>query len=492
MPTKNLRISKSQLQSRLLGDSFLEFARAVHPGLEMTEFHENYYKLLDLFAQGRMKRLLISVPPQHGKSLGASTLLPAYLLGKDPDLKVCVGSYSFSLARTFGGAVRRVIGGTLYRQIFPRSYLKGMSGQPKTEQNSARTAEQLDMVGANGGLRLVGRQGALTGCRVDVMILDDLYKDAMEANSPVIRDAAWQWYTSVVRTRLHNDSQEIVVFTRWHEDDVIGRIMESEKVVDLEDFAQLESLPEGAWVRVNFQAIKQSAPTAVDPREAGQPLWPERHSLALLREKQKLDSVVFEALYQGNPVAKEGLLYGPFATYDALPNQNQIIKIASYTDTADMGQDKLCSVVYVVDNERKVYLVDVLYTDEPMGVTELAVAEMLDRNRVRVALIESNNGGRGFARSVARNCSSGCVVKCFHQANSKQSRVLTNSSTVNAMILMPRGWQALWPGFAAEITNFRRFFAANKHDDAVDTLTGIVEAEFAAKSHRIQHVGFTG
>lgn len=458
--------------------------------MEMTVFHENYYKLLDFFAQGKVKRLLISVPPQHGKSLAASTLLPAYLLGKDPDLRVCIGSYSFSLARTFGGAVRRVIGEPLYREIFPKSYLKGMSGQSKTEQNAMRTAEQFDMVEGRGGLRLVGRQGALTGCRVDVMILDDLYKDAMEANSPIVRQAAWQWYTSVVRTRLHNDSQEIIVFTRWHEDDVIGRIVGCERVVELEEFSQLESLPDGAWVRVNFEALKRSMPTEVDPRKKGEALWPERHSGALLLEKQKLDGIVFEALYQGNPVAKEGLLYGDFATYDSLPSENKIIKIASYTDTADMGEDKLCSVVYVVDSEARIYVVEVLYTDEPMGVTEVALADMLDRNRVRIALIESNNGGRGFARAVARNCLGKCVVKCFHQSNSKQARVLTNSSTVNSMILMPKGWQARWPEFAAEITGFRRLFSANKHDDAVDTLTGIVETECVEESRKIRHFGF--
>lgn len=473
-----------------MGDSFVEFSKAIYPGIELTDFHENYYKLLDLFAQGKVRRLLISVPPQHGKSLAASTLLPAYLLGKDPDLRVCIGSYSFSLARTFGGAVRRVIGEGLYREIFPHSYLKGMGGQPKTEQNSMRTAEQFDMVDAAGGLRLVGRQGALTGCRVDVMILDDLYKDALEANSPTVRDATWQWYTSVVRTRLHNDSREIIVFTRWHEDDVIGRILASEPVVELEDFQDIESLPDGAWLRVNFQALKQSPPTTVDPRKPGEPLWQGRHSRALLLEKQRLDGVVFEALYQGNPVAKQGLLYEPFATYRTLPPSNQIMKIASYTDTADMGEDMLCSIVYVVDGERRIYVVDVLYTAQPMGVTEVAVAEMLDRNQVRTALIESNNGGRGFARAVARNCSMGCVVKCFHQSNSKESRVLTNSATVNTMILMPDGWQARWPEFAAEITGFRRAFAANKHDDAVDTLTGIVETEYTQDLHKIRHVGF--
>lgn len=96
--------------------------------------------------------------------------------------------------------------------------------------NYLRNSEEFEIVNKKGGLKAVGRGGALTGNAVDVMIMDDIYKDYAESNSPIIREAAWDWYTTVVKTRLHNDSQELIVFTRWHEDDLIGRLEKKKKL----------------------------------------------------------------------------------------------------------------------------------------------------------------------------------------------------------------------------------------------------------------------
>ena len=479
-------IGRRRLDEELARRSLGRFASHVQSSLEHTVFHRNYYRLLDEFARGRIRRLMVSVPPQHGKSMGASQLLPAYLLGIDPDLRVCIGSYSFSLARRFGLGVQRIIGSDPYRGVFPATFLKGMNSAA-SGGNSIRTADEFDIVDANGGLRLVGREGSLTGSRVDVMILDDLYKDHMEANSPLIRDNTWEWYTSVVRTRMHNRSREAVIFTRWHEDDLIGRLSRSERIIDLTDFAQLDGLDPAVWVRVNFEALKTGEPTMVDPRQTGEPLWPSRHSAGLLLERQRLDPAVFEALYQGCPVTREGLLYGEFRTYDTLPER--IVRTGNYTDTADTGTDMLCSVCYAVDGEGAVYVTDLIYTDRPMEETEREVARMLVANNIRAAHIESNNGGRGFARAVERITGPG-VVRSFHQSAGKEARILTNASAVCASILMPRGWQVRWPGFAAELASFRRNFRANAHDDAADTLTGIVEKELYQQGSRIRRVGF--
>lgn len=462
----------------------MKFVARVQPELEITSFHATYYALLDLFARGSIKRLMISVPPQHGKSLGASTLLPAYMLGRNPDLRICIGSYSFALARRFGLGVQRVIGSDDYRAVFPETFLKGMKSDERAEA-AIRTADEFDIVARDGGLRLVGREGSLTGNRVDVMILDDLYKDAAEANSPIIREAAWDWYTAVVRTRLHNDSQEIIVFTRWHEDDLIGRLTKMEKVIDIVSLNDINGLSGNEWVRINFEAIKTTPPSQIDPREVGEPLWAQRHSLELLRERQKLDPIVFKALYQGCPTAREGLLYAGFKTYDAIPED--VIKIANYTDVADMGTDKLCSVTYAVDKLRNILVLDVVYTDAPMEVSERMVAQMLLRWQVRVALVESNNGGRGFARTV-QNLAKGCTVRCFHQASNKESRILTNSTAVCASIVMPENWRQIWTEFADDILNFRRVFKANRHDDAADVLTGIIETEIYDNSKRIKKI----
>lgn len=453
--------------------------------MEMTDFHKIFYELLTLFAKCKIRKLMISVPPQHGKSLGTSTLLPGFMLGRDPSLRICIGSYSFALARRFGLSVQRLIGTKEYADVFPKTFLKGMRQTERAAETALRTADEFDVVGADGGVRLVGRECSLTGNRVDVMILDDIYKDAAEANSPIIREAAWEWYTSVVRTRMHNDSQEIVVFTRWHEDDLIGRIARSEQVCDVTSLAQAQSVGQDAWVRVNFEAIKTGEPTEIDARTKGQVLWSARHSLQLLEQKRALDAAVFEALYQGNPTSKEGLLYGEFQTYDSLPDT----RVVNYTDTADMGDDKLCSICYTTAADGAIYIVDVVYSAEPMEVTEVAVADMLEAHGTRLALVESNSGGRGFARALQRHVP-GCSVQYFHQTANKESRILTNSATVSGRVRMPQDWKKRWSDFAADLMSFKRVFKANRHDDAADALTGIVEMEYGKVSRKIHAIKF--
>ena len=97
-----------------------------------------------------------------------------------------------------------------------------------------------------------------------------LYKDAMEANSPVVRENCWEWYTSVVKTRMHNFSGELIVFTRWHEEDLIGTLCRREPFVEFTDWAQLDTLPPDTWLYLNFEALKTRPPSPVDPREPGE------------------------------------------------------------------------------------------------------------------------------------------------------------------------------------------------------------------------------
>ena len=215
--------------------SFTDYALAVYPFLELEWFHRTYYRVLEAFAEGRVRRLMISMPPQHGKSVGATTLLPAYLLGLDPDLRIAIASYSASLASKFNRRVQRILCSAEYGELFPDTTIKRGSKPPEY----IRTADEVEIVGREGSLLSVGREGSLTGNRVDCFLLDDLYKDAMEANSPLVRENCWEWYTSVVRTRMHNDSRELLVFTRWHEEDLIGMLRQREPVVELRAWEDL-------------------------------------------------------------------------------------------------------------------------------------------------------------------------------------------------------------------------------------------------------------
>ena len=464
---------------------FEQFALGVYPFLELQPFHRAYYRVLEAFAAGRVRRLIVTMPPQHGKSVGATTLLPAYVLGLDPDQRVAIASYSGALASKFNRRVQRIIESREYAAFFPATTIKQGSKPP----SYIRTADEVEIIGCRGGLLSVGREGSLTGNRVDCFILDDLYKDALEANSPLIRANCWEWYTSVVRTRMHNASRELIVFTRWHEEDLIGTLTAREPVAELREWAQLDGLPADTWLHLNFEALKSSPPTGIDPRMPGAALWEQQQGRALLEAKRRLDPLQFESMYQGHPSSREGLLYGlNFAEYDDLPHE--IVRRGNYTDTADTGDDYLCSLSYAVDADGAIYITDAVYTREPMEVSEPLVAEMLLRSDTRQAAVESNNGGRGFARAV-QSLAPGVRIEWFHQGGNKEARILSNSATALHLLRWPRGWNFRWPELYAHLTTYRRRFRANRWHDAADVVTGIVEREAADRSRgRVRGVRF--
>lgn len=412
------------------------------------------------------------MPPQHGKSQGATILLPAYILGLNPDMRIAIASYSASLATKFNRRIQRIIETPEYAAIFPETTIK--TGQKPL--NYIRTSDEFDVLYKQGSLISVGREGSLTGNRVDCFILDDLYKNATEANSSLVRDSCLEWYTSVVRTRMHNDSQEIMVFTRWHEEDLIGVLAEREPVEYFTSFDQIETLDPKTWLYLNFEAIKSTNPSQIDPRKIGEALWPERQNIELLRSKRTLDPLRFECMYQGNPTTSEGLLYGDnFQTYDALPIGS--LRFDNYTDTADLGDDFLCSVCYAASPmSHEIYITDIVYSREGMEVTEVLVADMLLHEGASHAMIESNNGGRGFARAVQQRAPE-VRVEWFHQSTNKQARILSNSATVLHRLRMPAQWRTKWPEFAAHLTTYRRQYRSNRWHDAADVLTAIVERE---------------
>jgi len=458
-----------ELNKSLARKDLQGFVSYTFPKYDFTEFHINYCRILNEFAKGKIKKLIISAPPQHGKSEISTRRLPSFIFGQDPNKKIVVCSYASTLARKFNRDIQRIITDETYSQVFPSTSIN--SKNIVTVNNYLRNSDEFEIVNNKGGLKVVGRGGGITGFSVDIAILDDIYKDYSEGNSPTIRDSAWDWYTSVVRTRLHNDSQELIVFTRWNEDDLIGRIEKSEEVITLTDWNQINNIPPNAWLKVNFEAIKNSDKTEIDNRDLNIPLYPKKHDLNKLIQAKTIDEEVFECLYQGNPLSKKGLLYKPFNTYNSLP----INKVArkNYTDTADKGKDFLCSITYDVGTDGFIYVIDMVYSDESMEQTEVWCAEMIKRNKVNHVDIESNNGGRSFGRYLENNTSA--YVNAFHQSNNKESRILSHSSQVNNKILFPNDWKQKFPHFYEHITKFKKQFNSNKNDDGADCLTGIIE-----------------
>jgi len=345
------------------------FPRHTLPSFAPAPFHFAYYEVLTRFAMGEIKKLMITMPPQHGKSEGATRRLPAFVLGQDPDKRIAIVSYNSIKARKFKRELQRIMDDDRYYELFPQTLLAGQASyqeQGRRSRNYARNSDECEIVGYQGSFKTIGVGGSLTGEPVDMLIMDDLYKDASSAWSPVIRQNVADWYDTVASTRLHNDSQQLLVFTRWHMEDLAGRLLEQEGVYD-----PIEN-PQG-WLLVSFPAIQNRPPSEQDPRAEGEPLWPERHSLEKLLEIKGRSPTVFESLYQQNPQPSQGLMYEEFTCYTDLPSRSYSV---AYIDAADSGADYLCALFYK-EAEDGNYITDVLYTKDPMEVTETTLTYML-------------------------------------------------------------------------------------------------------------------
>lgn len=460
------------LQERLLRESrtdLLRFTLSTMPTFRPADFHKRYYSKLTEFAHGKIKKLMVFMPPQHGKSEGSTRRLPAFILGEKPDTKVAIVSYNAPKARKFNREIQRIINTAEYHKIFPNTRLNA-SNITTVAGAWLRNADECEIVGYRGGFKTVGVGGALTGEPVDVLIMDDIYKDAKTAWSPTVRESISDWYDTVAETRLHNGSQQLIVFTRWHEDDLAGTLLRQQGIFDP------ITNPNG-WVVVTYRAIKQGAPTEYDPRNEGEALWAERHSLEKLQSIRARNLHVFNSLYQQDPKPSEGLMYeNGFVEYAIKPATQYCIRKA-YVDTADTGADYLCAIIYD-ETEIGNYIVDVMYTQKPMEYTEPALARLLTRHTVAECIVESNNGGRGFQRAVEKQCrlmeNMKTKFKWFHQTENKDVRIFSNSAAVQNLTFMPQGWTRLFPEFATAINGYLKV-GKNPHDDAPDALTGTIE-----------------
>lgn len=399
--------------------------------------------------------------------------LTSFLFGINPDLNIAVGSYNQSFARKFSRQIKRIMRTKKYKNIFKETKLPGHGS------DYSDTMDEWDIVDKNGTFKAVGRGGGITGNPVDIMIMDDVYKDYAEANSPIIRENVVEWYQGSILTRLHNDSQQLIVFTRWHEEDLVGFVeKEDGPVISVKSFSDIKENDPYTWYKINFEALMTCDPTEIDNREIGEALWPKRHSKKKLEKTKALDQEKFEGLYQGNPRPLQGLLYSKFGTYDIIPADAHLIKF--YTDSADTGNNFTVQIVYSVSNDNTIYIRDVYMSDEAAEVTEQEASLCLVKNKVNMGFVESNNGGRGWARSVERIMREEFKYKSFnmqwfHQSENKEARIISNAGNVQRSILVPPDWKARWPEFYGQITSFRKKFRSNKFDDAPDALTGVYE-----------------
>jgi len=253
------------------------------PAYEMQFFHAHICDRLTAFARGEIKKLMVFMPPQHGKSQLTTRMFPAYALGRNPNAKMVVASYNATLASRFNRDIQRIIDEKKYHEVFSETVLNE-SNVVTVSDSFLRNSEVFEIVGHSGFLKTVGRGGALTGTPIDIGIIDDPIKDRAEAMSMTIRESLWSWYEDVFETRLHNDSQQLLIQTRWHEEDLAGKLLARDN----------------DWEVIVFEAIKEND-YPYDNRALGEALWPEKHSLERIEKVRENSPLTFNSLYQQSP-----------------------------------------------------------------------------------------------------------------------------------------------------------------------------------------------
>lgn len=368
------------------------------------------------------------------------------------------GSYNETLSTSFSKMVRDSItekkadkDKVIFSDIFPQTSIKQGDG----------AANLWSLEKGNNNYLATSPTGTATGFGANIIVIDDLIKNASEANNSLNRDKQWSWFTDTMLSRLEgNDWKIIVVMTRWHSKDLAGRLIShcNENKI--------------SYKQILYKAIKEDGSMLCDDI-----LNHESYSI----KTKTMSPEIALANYQQEPIDLKGTLYKSFKTYDEIPKNMfgnyKFTEIKSYCDTADTGDDYLCNIIYGVLN-REAYILDVYYTKDHMEITEKEVAKRLTEFKVNNALVEGNNGGRGFARQVERNMrelgNHKTIIRTFHQSNNKNARILSNATWVMEHIYYPSNWHNKWNEYFVSMKEYQRE-GKNPHDDAQDATTGVAE-----------------
>lgn len=277
---------------------FENFVLYTMPDYKMGWVHKEICRILEQFLRDcidkKRPRLMITMPPRHGKSELVSRRFPSWVLGVCPDEQIIAASYANTLAKRMNRDAQRIIDSPLYKNVFPCTALYGKKAKNEDGSISLRNSEMFEIVGKKGSYRSAGVGNGITGMGCGILIIDDPFKDRADASSQTIRDNVWDWYSSTAYTRLSPGGGVLVTNTRWHEDDLSGRLIESMKAGG------------DQWTIINYPAIAEfDEPN----RKAGEALHPERYPLQELESiRRTMGSYEWNALYQQRPSAQEGTL----------------------------------------------------------------------------------------------------------------------------------------------------------------------------------------
>jgi predicted phage terminase large subunit-like protein len=317
LPTLN------EVRAALARRSLLRFTEYTNPLYQRAQHHEQIAAKLEAVERGEIDRLMIFMPPRHGKSELASKRFPAWCLGRKPDRQIIAASYNSDLANDFGRNVRNLVAEPEFGQVF-----HGVTLAPDSQAANRMNTN-------HGGTYVAAGVGtAVTGRGAHIALIDDPFKDREEADSERRRELVWDWYRSTLYTRLMPGGAIVLIQTRWHEDDLAGRLLQQER--DQWDVLELPAL-----------------------NAHGEALWPEWYDVpALQRIKDTIGPREWSALYQQRPQPDEGTYFQRdwFQEWKELPPL-RLYGTSDYAVTDGAG-DYTVHRIWGIDGNGDVYRVD--------------------------------------------------------------------------------------------------------------------------------------
>jgi predicted phage terminase large subunit-like protein len=460
-----LRRQQAILKSR---ESFMDFVKFTSPDpaepndvtkstYENALHHDAVAAALQEVEKGNYQFLILTMPPRHGKSELVSRRFPAWFMGRHPDWSTVVATYNDDFAMDFGAEVRKIMASTQYKSVFPDCRLV-RGGQSKDRLQTTQ----------GGMATFVGVGGSLTGRGAHCLIIDDLIKDYEQARSKAFRDRAWEWFTKVAMTRRMGPKLVIITFTRWHQDDIIGRL------TDPENEYYNRSLAEKIKI-IDLPAIAGED----DPlgRAPGQPLW-DRYDLEFLEEQRTLDPLGFEALYQQRPSLMDGDLFKreTMRFYEPSEIDESDLRIYCASDHAVDTKQRSDYTVLLrvgVDRQLNIYLLDCWWQKQQ---TDVVVEAMLQMFRQQPAPLVwwaerghiSKSIGPFLRRRMSESGTFGNLVEVTPAADKAQRAQSIVARAAMGKLFFPKG-----KPWVERAINEMMAFPNGLHDDFVDALAYI-------------------
>ena len=416
-------------------------------------------------------RIIVSMPPRHGKSELLTKYTPVYCLERHPDKHVMLASYGAELATDFGRQVRDIIventGGLLNIKLRADTKNVGRFLTPE-----------------GGGMFAVGVGGALTGRGADVLLIDDYIKNEEDAESPTIRQKIYNWFVSTAYTRLEPNGSVIIVATRWHLDDLIGRLtIQGQPGMDgIDDdirdiitgsHESLQTVLGGSqeWEHIVIPAI--AGEDDVIGRSVGEPLFPERYTIeALEKIKSVLGTYYWQALYQQAPIPRSATTAKAFEAVDIAPNE-RLMRVVRYWDFAAQAEagDFTAGIKVAKDlNTGLYYILDVVRGQWSPGQVEAIVRQTAEADEYHVVqLIEQEPGSSGVfvVEQFCNKVLEGYAARGCKSTGDKfiRAQPMYAAAEANRIKMLRRPWNRL-------LTDEFLLFPDAPHDDQVDCLSG--------------------